>query len=107
MSRLKHGYTHLRVELAVTGRPYGGTTRIGIVKRQTIRKVRLEARDGGWWAAPTPRALGYGTPYVFVDFNVCHSRGCAATRLGKKSGPCDCGGDALMAKFVRSRRVRP
>lgn len=34
-------------------------------------------------------------PYVIVEATTVHVRGCAATRLGKRFGPCDCGGHAM------------
>lgn len=31
-------------------------------------------------------------PYVLLRACVVHNYGCACTRLGKKAGPCNCGG---------------
>lgn len=38
-----------------------------------------------------------GPPYAFFD--VCHTHDCPATHVGKKYGPCNCGGAELKAKF--------
>lgn len=45
-------------------------------------------------------SLSPQTPYAFVKVNVCHASGCAATRFGKKRGPCNCGGEGLMRELA-------
>lgn len=44
---------------------------------------------------------GVGEPYIFVD--VCHTYGCPSARIGRKHGPCNCGGDALKAHVEATR----
>jgi len=33
--------------------------------------------------------------YSYVERNVCHAYECPAWRIGKKSGPCNCGAEEL------------
>lgn len=47
----------------------------------------------------------WDVPYVFAEINVCHLHRCAATKSGKKAGPCNCGGDELMRRVVEMTEV--
>ncbi len=52
-------------------------------------------------------SVGRGTnrpPYAYGPEAV-HAYGCAAGRIGKKWGPCDCGGEALNERIRASRAV--
>lgn len=41
-------------------------------------------------------------PCIVAEVETIHEHGCAATRMGKKYGPCDCGGDAMWRRFVEA-----
>ena len=41
-----------------------------------------------------------GVPYVYADVGVVHTHACAATKLGRQSGRCNCGGEQLLRKVL-------
>lgn len=46
-------------------------------------------------------------PYAFAEVNVCHRYECPATRIGKRSGPCNCGGRERWEGIVRQAGGEP
>jgi hypothetical protein len=63
----------------------------------TVAKAAVEMR-----AAESARPGGQHPPYGHGPVAV-HTYRCPATKIGKKSGPCDCGGDALQTRIDASR----
>jgi len=52
--------------------------------------------------AETDRPDSMDVPYP-IGPRAVHAYPCPATRIGKKSGPCNCGGDTMQARIDASR----
>lgn len=50
---------------------------------------------------------GNAGPYLMAEIEAVHSHGCAATVWGKKHGPCNCGGDGLIERFIAEHADDP
>lgn len=46
-------------------------------------------------------------PYLRASIDAVHNHGCAASRQGQKHGPCDCGGQGLMDRFLAANADDP